>query len=92
MLRKFLPAAAIIALTSGLALAQPASSSSSSSGSLGIPLSVERPPTPEEIEKQKAADRAYSDAMQKIPDKKPSADPWGNIRSGSPNTAKNKPQ
>ena len=91
MLRKLLPAAAIVALTSGLAAAQPASSSSSSSG-IGIPLHDDRPPTAEEIEKKKAADRAYSDAIQKIPDKKPSGDPWGNIRPGSPNTAKNKQQ
>jgi hypothetical protein len=39
----------------------------------------ERKLTPEEIEKQKAADAAYKAAMEKIPEKKVS-DPWGNIR------------
>jgi len=36
--------------------------------------------TPEQIEKEQAADRAYKDSLKKIPDAKP-ADPWGNARS-----------
>ena len=85
MLRKLLPACAIVALISWPAFAQ----SDSSSGSVGVPLNPEKRLTPEEIEKRKEADRAYNAAIQKIPDKKPSSDPWGNIRPGSP-TAKNK--
>ena len=46
----------------------------------------------EEIEKQKAADRAYNTAIQKIPEKKSSVDPWGNIRPSSPSASKNKQQ
>lgn len=88
MLPKLFPAAAILALMSGPAFAQPASQSSPSSN-IGIPLNPERPLTQEEIEKRQAADRAYNAAIQKIPDKKPSGDPWGNIRPSSP-TAKNK--
>jgi len=89
MLRNLLSAAVIVALMSGPALAQPAPSSGSQ---LGIPLNGERPLTPEEIEKRKAADRAYNAAMQKIPDKKPSSDPWGNVRPSSSTAAKNKQQ
>jgi len=37
--------------------------------------------TPEEQEKQKALDDRYKETMKKIPDKRPPADPWGNIRS-----------
>jgi hypothetical protein len=37
--------------------------------------------TPEQIEKEKAADRAYKDSLKKIPDVKAPADPWGNARA-----------
>ena len=56
----------------------------------GIPLNRKRPPTAEEIDKQKDRDRSYDAALKKIPDKKSSGDPWGDIRP-SP-TAKNKQQ
>ncbi len=93
MQRKLI-AAAIFALFTAPASAQsPGQSpgqSSSSQSSIGIPLKVERPLTEEEIEKRKAADRAYEAAMQKIPDKKASADPWGDIRPTSPASKNNK--
>jgi hypothetical protein len=38
-----------------------------------------RPPTEEEVAKQKAADEAYKAAIGKIPAKK-STDPWGQVR------------
>ncbi|HXX02723.1 MAG TPA: hypothetical protein VEJ37_00210 [Xanthobacteraceae bacterium] len=90
MWRRLIPACAVAAWVSGPAFAQPAQQSSSPS--LGIPLNSERLPTEEEIQKRKDADRAYDAAIHKIPDKKPSADPWGNIRPNSPATAKNKQQ
>lgn len=37
--------------------------------------------TSEEIEKQKEVDRAYRDAIKKLPDQQRSNDPWGNIRN-----------
>jgi hypothetical protein len=37
--------------------------------------------TPEQIEKEKAAERAYKESLKKIPDAKAPADPWGNARS-----------
>ena len=90
MWHRLLPAGAIAALVLGPAFAQPAPQSSSST--IGIPLNPERPLTAEEIQKRKDAERAYDAAIQKIPDKKPSADPWGNIRPSSPASAKNKQQ
>jgi len=39
------------------------------------------PPSAEELERRKALDKAYKSATEKIPEKKPANDPWGNIRS-----------
>jgi hypothetical protein len=39
------------------------------------------PPSKEELERRRALDKAYKSATEKIPEKKPAADPWGNIRS-----------
>jgi hypothetical protein len=36
--------------------------------------------TPEEIEQDRANDRAYRDSLRKIPDAKAASDPWGNAR------------
>ena len=48
-------------------------------------------PTKEELERQKANDKAYKAAVDKIPEKK-THDPWGNIRATAPTTAaKSKP-
>jgi hypothetical protein len=37
--------------------------------------------TPEEKEAQAEKDRAYKESLRKIPDAKPSSDPWGTVRS-----------
>jgi hypothetical protein len=74
MLRKLIPAVAILSLVAGPAAAQVA---------LSPFKHQERKLTPEEIEKQKAADAAYKAAMDKIPEKKAN-DPWGGIREPTP--------
>ena len=75
MLRKFIYAGAIIVLTTGAAVAQ---------SNIGIPFKgAATPPSSEQIEKQKATDKAYDAAINKIPDKKAPADPWADVRSGS---------
>ena len=85
MQRKLIQAGVIVALLTGAASAQ--------DSHLSIPVNPGKPPpTQEEIEKQKAADRAYNTAIQKIPEKKSSVDPWGNIRPSSPSASKNKQQ
>ncbi len=82
MLRKLMQAGAVIALLMGTASAQ-------------IPLKLpihgdsKRPLSREEIEKQKALDKAYKSATEKIPDKK-AVDPWGNIRPDPTAASKNK--
>jgi hypothetical protein len=55
----------------------------------GLDLSGDRPQlTKEEQEKRKAVDDAYKSAINKLPDKKKSADPWGDIRSPAANSSK----
>jgi uncharacterized protein YecT (DUF1311 family) len=49
-----------------------------------------RPRTKEQQEYDKALDRAYQDATKEIPEAKKKSDPWGDIRSTSPASAKNK--
>jgi hypothetical protein len=80
MLKKIIQAAVIIAILTGPAAAQVP---------LNFPTGASRPLTPEEIERQNAIDNAYKSATKKIPDKKPVADPWGDVRP-NPATAKNK--
>ena len=76
ILRKIVHAGAIIAFLTGAASAQMP----------GINLSPDRQMTPEEKEKQKAIENAYKSAIEKIPDKKPPADPWGAVRSTTPSS------
>ena len=44
-------------------------------------VSPDKQLTNEEIEKQKAIDRAYKDAISKLPDQQRSNDPWANVRA-----------
>jgi hypothetical protein len=48
-----------------------------------ISLSTNTPPTKTQEEKDAEAvrDKAYRESLKKIPDAKPPADPWGNVRS-----------
>ena len=78
ILGKIVRAGAIIALLTGAASAQMPMP--------GINLSPDRQMTPEEKEKQKAIENAYKSAIEKIPDKKPPADPWGAVRSTTPSS------
>jgi hypothetical protein len=62
---------------------------------MGVSLGHDLPaPTPEQVEKQRAIDKAYKAAKEKIPEKNAAADPWGGIRPAagpSANAKKNKP-
>jgi hypothetical protein len=71
MLQRLVCAGATILLITGTAGAQ---------STLSVPFKSEPPPTQEQIERQKAADKAYQAAIRKLPDKKSSADPWGDVR------------
>jgi hypothetical protein len=88
MLQKLVGAVLLSALVVGPAAAQVALSPFNAPN--------KRPMTQEEMEKKKAADAAYKAAMDKIPEKKGGADPWGNVRdapqTANAPTAKTKPQ
>ena len=43
--------------------------------------------TEEQIEKDKAQEKAYKDTLKSIPDAKASNDPWGGMRSDAPKTS-----
>jgi hypothetical protein len=59
----------------------------------GINLAPDKPPlTAEEQEKRKAVDDAYKSAIEKVPDKKKSADPWGDIRPSTTTSSKQRSQ
>ena len=54
---------------------------------MSMSLAHDKPaPTPEQVEKQKALEKAYRAAKEKIPEKN-AADPWGSIRPASGATA-----
>lgn len=44
--------------------------------------------TPEEIERDTAADKAYHESLRKIPDAKGVQDPWGGVRGADTAVAK----
>jgi hypothetical protein len=47
--------------------------------------------TPDQTEKEQAAERAYKESLKKIPDAKAPTDPWGNARSADAPKAAAKP-
>ena len=79
MLRNLFPAAAILALAAGPAAAQVA---------LSPFKSQEKKLTPDELKAKQERDKDYKAAMDKIPDKKVTVDPWGDIRPAPQATAK----
>jgi hypothetical protein len=78
MLRRLVCAGATILLITGAAGAQ---SDSGTQSPLGMPFKPKAsPPTQEQIERQRATDQAFEAAIHKLPDKKSSPDPWGDVR------------
>jgi hypothetical protein len=67
-------AAAIIALLAGPAYAQTGGEHVQRYGE------TSKPKSPQELESEKQADKAYNNSLGNIPDKAPT-DPWGNARS-----------
>jgi hypothetical protein len=84
MLRKLIGAGVIVIFLTGIAAAQLPMPGISLGGD------NKRKLTPDEIAKQKATDSAYRAALDKIPEKKTTVDPWGNIRSAPSTAAQNK--
>jgi hypothetical protein len=84
MLWKLVYASAIVLLIASIADAQSntgAQSNSDAQSPLSMPFKPKAsPPTQEQIERQRATDKAYEAAIHKLPDKKSSPDPWGDVR------------
>lgn len=70
---RVLRAAAVIALLTGPAYAQ----------SQSVPKygETDKPKSPQEIEAEREAEKAYQRSLGNIPDRSGSTDPWGNVRS-----------
>jgi hypothetical protein len=86
MLARFVCASVAVVLMAGAAAAQ-SNGGSAPQSNLSVPIVPQAaPPTREQLERQKTLDSAYEATMRKVPDKKSSADPWGDLRS-----AKGKP-
>jgi hypothetical protein len=64
-------AAITVTLMAGSAAAQ----------SINMPMGGDKALTDEDRAKQAERERAYKDAIRKIPDQKASTDPWGNVRN-----------
>ena len=62
-----------------LMLAAPACAQSKAS--MPTPEQMMYGKTPDQIEKEQSADRAYKESLKKIPDAKAPSDPWGSARS-----------
>ena len=76
-------AGAIIILSSG-----PMSAQDFKLPGISMQPDAPRPLDPDEQTKRKAIDDAYKSTMEKIPDQKKSNDPWGNIRSTTTTSTK----
>jgi hypothetical protein len=63
-----------------LMLATPARAQSKAS-TMPTPEQMMGGKTPDQIEKEQAADKAYRESLKKIPDAKAPSDPWGSARS-----------
>jgi hypothetical protein len=71
-MRKIIVAAGLLALLAGPAYSQAMSL---------FPQPGDTRKSPEEVERERAIEQQYKSATDKIPDKKSSNDPWGNVRS-----------
>lgn len=91
MLGKLIQAGAILVLMSGDAFCQIGNNGNTSSSP--IPLNMlpdsRRHLTPEEAQREQDIERSYRETVNdKIPDKKGSTDPWGNVRPAPVTAAK----
>ena len=94
MLRKLIPASTILILLMGDAYCQ--LNGGGNTGNSMPPMSMapgERRRTPEEIQREREIEAQYNRTVNdKIPDKKSSNDPWGNIRSAPAASSASKQQ
>jgi len=89
MLHKFIQAGAIIVLLTGDATAQVGGTSNTPSDGMNMNVmpDTRRRLTPDEARREQEIESQYRETVNnKIPDKKASSDPWGNVRSAPAKT------
>ncbi|MEA2978378.1 MAG: hypothetical protein QOF91_1636 [Alphaproteobacteria bacterium] len=94
MLRKLIQAGAIIAMLTGDAHSQVGTTGNTSSDPIPMNMmpDTRRHLTPEEAQRERDIEAQYNRTInEKIPDKKSSNDPWGNVRA-APATSASKQQ
>ena len=73
---------AAVAVALLVATGLPIGSARAQSSTPSINLLADQPSkSPEEVEKEAAAQKAYKESLKKIPDAKAPSDPWGTVRS-----------
>ena len=84
---RLIAVAAVTALTGMVALAAPARAQMGGDAPHINMLADTPSKTADEIEADKAKEKAYKESLRKIPDAKVSNDPWGGVRSEAPKAA-----
>jgi hypothetical protein len=96
MLRKFIQAGAIVVLLTGDATCQPGGTGNTPSDGMNMNVmpDTRRRLTPDEARREQEIENQYRETVNsKIPDKKATNDPWGNMRSApAPTTSTAKPK
>jgi hypothetical protein len=96
MLRKFIPAVAVVVLLTGGAYCQVGGTGNTPSDGINMNMmpDTRRHLTPDEARREQEIESQYRETVNsKIPDKKASSDPWGNVRSApAKTTATTKPK
>ena len=95
MLRKLILGGALMALSSATAYSQPGGTGNTPSDPMQMNMApgTGRYVSPEERQREQEVESKYRDAVNKIPDKKASSDPWGSVRTApakTTSTAKHK--
>jgi hypothetical protein len=80
MLRHLINAVAIVILFSGAARAQVVAGDSPNAWNAAWAYGVSRTRDPETARRRQEEERKYQTAVKNIPNKKPSNDPWENVR------------
>ena len=89
MLRKLVQAGIIVALSSAAAYSQPGGTGNTPSDPMQMNMAPgsSRYVSPEERQREQELESKYRDAVNKIPDKKASSDPWGTMRAAPDKTS-----
>jgi hypothetical protein len=92
MLRRSIIAAAVIVSSGGTTRAQIVAGDSPNRWNAAWAYGVARSHDPETVWRRQEEERAYQAALKTIPSKKPSNDPWKNVRATQPEADRHRAQ